>query len=66
MKAINTQLFLFRIQFDRGLAERTRDSVIKHIYTELFRAIIDKCNTGNKDSTESQYIAILDIPGFGM
>lgn len=55
----------FRIKFDELLAARTRDSAIKHIYTELFRTIIDTCNVGNSLKT-TEYIAILDIAGFGM
>lgn len=55
---------LTRIKFDRISAARMRDSVIKHIYAELFRVIIERCNTGN-DLRTSEFVAILDIAGFG-
>lgn len=62
---LRQKFFLFRIKFDAMSAARTRDSVIKHVYTQLFRIIIDTCNIGS-NLKSSEYIAILDIAGFGM
>ncbi|XP_055309914.1 myosin heavy chain 95F-like [Sitodiplosis mosellana] len=50
------------IQFDQLSAMRTRDSLIKIIYSELFRSLVETINGTPVES--QQCIAILDIAGF--
>lgn len=45
---------------------RARDSMVKAIYKELFQFLVDAMNKTVPEPLDSKYIAILDIPGFGL
>lgn len=63
---------LCSIKFDKIVAARARDSIMKLIYEQLFQYLIDKSNGTLINSSSagnallsSAHINILDIPGFG-
>lgn len=47
-------------------AMRVRDSMVKSIYKQLFQYLVDAINKEVSESLSTNYIAILDIAGFGM
>lgn len=54
------------VQLNDTLAARARDSVIKLIYCELLRFLVETINgPTNPSNISEQYIAMLDIAGFG-
>lgn len=46
-------------------AMRTRDSIAKHIYKNLFQFLIRVMNSTQLEPETLKYIGILDIAGFG-
>lgn len=50
---------------NRCSSMRLRDSMVKTIYKQLFQFLADVMNETVSDTSNPEYIAILDIAGFG-
>lgn len=51
---------------NRSDAIRSRDSMVKSIYKQLFQFLVNAMNKANPESLAQNSIAILDIAGFGL
>lgn len=58
-------MLCFRIFLDVGAATRIRDSLSKYIYFILRYYIITRINDEIESGKPTNYIGILDMPGFG-
>lgn len=61
--------FTNRMKMDGTQAERARDALVKSLYVELHSWIVNKINDTiqpqHNSNAESNFIGILDMPGFG-
>lgn len=56
---------LFSVPLSKAAAKKTRDTIVKMIYSNLFYQIVLEINKTNAYDLCTPHIAVLDIPGFG-